>query len=487
MCWQFSDFLPVLFPEFIRGHFKKSAMTRFINENVFSFLPSTSLATTSGSGSGSGTGSGSRHGNGNNRPCFVELTSGSRFRSTLTVPASFFTPKGVEVLQHWHMSMGTGQMHQLDLHAQSALPLGIDPSNPDQREAVRRRAREYVQGLVEEPRYAEQVTEPLRGTQLPRRVLSMAQRFAQRSQSSMVKRALGIYATHYVLTRQLCLTPGTLVRLNEQFQFDHHHHRHQLNTSYHHYPNFATARILSRQVKAVLDEYLLKETQSLFTTFGSALKPRSRAEWAPCLASFLVLCLLFESIEAAADTFVVSEAEVALRGAASSQRRRSIGVNPNTMNKNMSTAQETTTGFAVGGRRRALDLVRDIDNLPFRQVAYRFHAVYQTHHVREPGVGTGVGGSNANTNTNANGNGGNANATFNPLRDSKLDMDLEPAAAELAASLRNLLEDGESCESAYLDILTSYPPTCLLALKTLSLLPPFLCVLVIKRSLHQRN
>jgi len=367
-------------------------------------------------------------------------------------------------------------MHQLDLHARSALPLGIDPSNPDQREALRRRAREYVQGLVEEPRYAEQVTEPLRGTQLPRRVLSMVQRFAQRSQSSMVKRALGIYATHYVLTRQLCLTPGTLARLNEQLQPHQQQQQQQqqqpssfmppgmTSTSYHHYPNFATARILNRQVKAVLDDYLLKETQSLFTSFGSALKPRSRAEWAPCLASFLVLCLLFESIEAAADTFVVSEAEIALRGAASSQRRRSVSVNPNMtntstapgmgMNVGMSTAREATTGFAVGGRKRALDVVRDIDNLPFRQVAYRFHAVYQTHHVREPGVGTGVGGSNANTNTNTstnantngNGNGGNANATFNPLRDPKLDMDLEPAAAELAAWLRNLLDDSESCE-----------------------------------------
>ncbi|KAI3336618.1 hypothetical protein HD806DRAFT_474266 [Xylariaceae sp. AK1471] len=408
VCWQFSDFLPVLFPDFIRGHFKKEVMARFISDNVSEFY-------------------GPSHSSLAGEPCLIELSSGSRFRSTLTVPASFFAPKSAEVLQHWHMGIG---VHQLNLHTRSAVPVGVDPKNSSQREALKRRAREYVQNLAGEPRYAEQVTEPLRGTQLPRRVLTIVQRFAQRSQSALVKRALAIYATHYVLTRQLSLTPTTLQTLQKlPLPF-------QPPNAYS--SSFTTTRILNRQVKAVLDEYLLKETQALFVAFGSALKPRSRAEWAPCLASFLVLCLLFESIEAAADTFVVSEAEIALR----TRRPSTLATDENKVGGG--------GGFAVGGRRQALDVCREIDNLPFRQVAYRFHAVYQTHHVREPGVGIPAGGGGGGG--NGNGNGG---ATFNPLVDPVLDVDLEPAAAEMAVSLRALLDNDDSWHE--LDFLAADP------------------------------
>ncbi|KAI0873360.1 hypothetical protein GGS24DRAFT_463778 [Hypoxylon argillaceum] len=419
MCWKFSDFLPVLFPSFIRGHFKKEVMARFISDNVSEFYrpPSASAA----------------------EPYLIELSSGARFLSTLTIPASFFAPRSAEVLQHWHMGVGA---HQLDLHARAAVPVGVDPADRDQREALRRRAREYVHHLVAEPRYAEQVTDAHRGTALPRLVLAIAQRFALRSQSAMVKRALAVYVTHYTLTRQLCLTPATLARLDhlQQTQPQAVPFLSAANTGAAagagggHAAAATTARILNRQIKAVLDEHLLKETEALFGAFGASLKLRSRAEWAPCLASFLVLCLLFESVEAAADTFVVSEAEIALR-----TRRRSTFA-AGAPDENMVGGGG---GFAVGGRRLALDVCREIDNLPFRQVAYRFHAVYQTHHTREPGVGTKAG----------SGKGGES--TFNPLVDQKLDIDLEPAAAEMAASLRGLLDDDDSWHE--LDFLAADP------------------------------
>ncbi|KAI0861037.1 hypothetical protein F4860DRAFT_477645 [Xylaria cubensis] len=412
VCWQFSDFLPVLFPSFIRSHFKKEVIARFVSDNVSKFYSSSSSSTSV-------------------EPYTIELSSGSRFRSTLTLSASFFVPKSAEVLQHWHMGVG---VHQLDLHSRAAVPVGIDPKDSGQREALKKRTREYIHNLVNEPQYAEQVTDSLRGTQLPRRVLTIVQRFAQRSQSPMVTRALAIYVTHYVLTRQLCLTPGTVTQLNQlqktqpqKFPF--------LSPNTSAYSTYTTTRILNRQIKAVLDEYLLKETQSLFAAFGSALKPRSRAEWAPCLASFLVLCLLFESIETAADTFVVSEAEIALR----TRRRSTFAVAPDE-NK-----VGGGGGFAVGGRRQALEVCREIDNLPFRQVAYRFHAVYQTHYAREPGVGSPTGGSGS----------GNGGPTFNPLVDAKLDADLEPAAAEMAASLRALLDNDDSWHE--LDFLAADP------------------------------
>ncbi|KAI0911886.1 hypothetical protein F4823DRAFT_560459 [Ustulina deusta] len=419
VCWQFSDFLPVLFPGFLRGHFKKEAMSRFVSDNVSKFYGASASAPS--------------------EPWLVELTSGPRFRSTLTLPASFCAPKSAEILHHWHVSTGA---HQLDLHSRPAVPVGIDPKDGNQREALRRRAREYVHSLAAEPRYAEQVTDSLRGTQLPRRVLEIVQRYAQRAQSAMVRRALAVYATHYVLTRQLCLTPGTLDRL-QRLQQAQPAKLPFLSPGIGAHSALTTTRVLNRQVKAVLDEHLLKETQGLFAAFGSALKPRSRAEWAECLASFLVLCLLFEGIEAAADTFVVSEAEVALR-----TRRRSTAATV------AFDADENKVGggggFAVGGRRQALDVCREIDNLPFRQVAYRFHAVYQTHHVREPGVGPPANGSSAGGSGS-----GSAGLTFNPLVDPKLDMDLEPAAAEMAASLRALLDiDGSWHE---LDYLTADP------------------------------
>ncbi|GAP86544.1 putative fungal zn binuclear cluster domain-containing protein [Rosellinia necatrix] len=431
VCWQFSDFLPVLFPDFIRGHFKREVITRFISDNVAEFYRPPSAPAS--------------------EPCLIEMSSGARFRSTLTIPASFFAPRSTEVLQHWHMGIaavggGRGAAHQLDLHLRRAVAVGVDPKDGSQREALKRRVREYAHGLASEPQYAEQVTDALRGTQLPRRVLGIVQRFAQRADCAMAKRALGIYATHYVLTRQLVLTPATLARLDDVQRMPDHDGS-TVGTHHHHHSPAVTARVLNRQVKAVLDEHLMRETQKLFGDFGSALKPRSRAEWAPCLAAFLVLCLLFEAVEAAADVFVVSEAEIALR----TRRRSTFAAAP--LDENMVGGGG---GFAVGARSLALDVCRAIDNLPFRQVAYRFHTIYQTHHVRESGGGGGGGGSATGPpggcgNGNGNGNG----PAFNPLVDPKWDADLEPAAAEMAASLRALIDGDDSWHE--LDFLAADP------------------------------
>lgn len=159
MCWQFGDFLPVLFPDFIRGHFKKDQVASFIGEHVETFKPH----------------------NGAELTCQVELFSGRRFHSTLSIPACFFTPKSAEILQHWHMNMDASQM---DLQSRGAAPIGIDPDNATQREELKKRAREYIQNLTNEPLYAEQVTDAIRSTQLPRKVLTIIQRYAQRSEVS---------------------------------------------------------------------------------------------------------------------------------------------------------------------------------------------------------------------------------------------------------------------------------------------------------------
>ncbi|KAI1104676.1 hypothetical protein F4804DRAFT_180221 [Jackrogersella minutella] len=354
MCWQFGDFLPALFPDFMRGHFKKDQMSSFMSEHVEDFKP-----------------------NGAELTCSVELFSGARFGSTLTIPASFFTPKSAEILQHWHMNMG---MNQMDLQSRGAAPIGIDPESSTQREELKRRTREYVQNLAADPMYAEQVTDSIRSTQLPRKVLNIVQRFARRSessQSSMVKRALSIYVMHYVLTRQLCLTSGTIASLRDTNMVP------QNNP-------WLTTRVLNRQVKAVLDEMLLREMQLLFDGFSKSLKPKLRREWGPCLAAFLVLCLFMETVETAADTFVISQNEIAIRNHSKPEYRRDF----------------------------ALALCREIDNMPFKQFAYQFHQVYQTH-TRDTGA-----------------------KAFNPLAEDNLPQvaELDDASAEMVAQLKELLQ-----------------------------------------------
>ncbi|CAJ2506099.1 Uu.00g002290.m01.CDS01 [Anthostomella pinea] len=356
MCWQFGDFLPALFPDFIRGHFKKDQVASFIGENVESFGV-----------------------DGVEQGFPIELFSGMRFNSTLTIPASFFTPKTAEILQHWHMNTGVNQM---DLQSRGAAPIGIDPNNSGQRDELKRRAREYIQNLTHEPLYAEQVTDSVRSTQLPRKVLTIVQNYAQRTDSMMVKRALSIYVMHYVLTRQLCLTHNTIISLQHTNMVP------QNNP-------WVTTRVLNRQVKSMLDEMLLKEMQALFDTFSKSLKPKSKREWAPCLAAFLVLCLFMEAVETAADTFVVSQNEIAIRN---------------------HSAPEYSRDFALG-------LCREIDNMPFKQFAYQFHQIYQTHS-RDA-----------------------ATRPFNPLLDDSfaLQGELDAPAMEMVHGLKQLM-DGDGCE-----------------------------------------
>ncbi|KAI1337747.1 hypothetical protein F5Y15DRAFT_389012 [Xylariaceae sp. FL0016] len=361
MCWQFADFLPVLFPDFIRGHFKGDQMASFLSENVDTFKVD-----------------GMDHG------LKVELFSGIRFQSTLLVPASFFTPKTAEILQHWHVNVGVNQM---DMESRGAAPIGIDPENPSQREALKRNVREYVQNLTHESLYAEQVTDSIRATQLPRKVLSIVQRFAQKTGSTVVKRALSIYVMHYVLTRQLCLTNKTIVGLQHTNMVP------QNNP-------WVTTRVLNRQVKAVLDEMLLKEMSSLFDNFSKSLKPKSRKEWAPCLAAFLVLCLFMEAVETAADLFVVSQNEVNIRSRSKLEYQRDF----------------------------ALSICKEIDNMPFKQFAYQFHQIYQTYsrdHTTKP---------------------------YNPLVDGTFERqgDIDAATMELTAGLRELLQGDGWYELDYL-------------------------------------
>jgi hypothetical protein len=293
------------------------------------------------------------------------------------------------VLQHWHMQIGR---NNVDLQARGAPPIALETDGSGsgslpakQRDEIRKKAREYVASIIQEPKYAEQVTDSLRHTDLPRKILKIVQRYAQRSDQPIVKKALSIYAMHYVMTRHLCLTQQSLVSLRGTRLVP------QDNP-------WVTPRVLNRQIKSVVDEMLMREMQLLFEAFSKSLKPKSRREWAPCLAAFLVLCLFMEAVETASDTFVMSQNEIDLRRRRAPQWKRLLVLEQN----------------------------RELENLPFKQFAHQFHQIYATHS-KEPNA-----------------------KSFNPLVDeaSLQQAELDTGAVEMVYHLRLLVTDKNNCRLA---------------------------------------
>ncbi|KAK4192044.1 hypothetical protein QBC35DRAFT_553722 [Podospora australis] len=381
VCWQFPDFLPVLFPDFIRGHFRKEEMTKFIETSIESFTV-----------------------DGVERPCTVELYSGFNFSARLQIRAKFFTAKTLDVQQHWHLQVGR---NSVDLQARDTAPIGLEMksssgnsssnNNNPQRDELKRKVREYINSIVDEPNYASLVTEGLRHTDVPRKILAIIHDYANKADSSMIRRALSIYAMHFVLTRHLCLTPRTVADLSSSVN-----------------PNlipqtnaYVTPRVLNRQIKAIIDDMLSREMQLLFENFSKSLKPKLRREWAPCLAAFLVLCLFMESVETAADTFVISENEIALRNHFPAKYKRQYALNIN----------------------------KEMENMPFKQFAFQFHQIYQTYS-RDA-----------------------ATRSFNPLIDDNCFElgELDKHASEMVRRLRRIMDEDDRDSWNELDFLTADP------------------------------
>lgn len=359
VCWKFPDFNDVLFPDFIRGHFRRDEMAKFIDANVASFTL-----------------------NGVEVPARVTLSSGPTFGTKLVVNAKFFTAKAVssDVLRQWYHFVGDRGV--VELEALRAAPIGLDTNNGDgvstsQRSELRRKVEAYVDALVAEPSYALQLTDSVRKTAIPRKVLHLVQQYAQASGSPIVRRALAIYAMHYVMTRQLTMTPQTIAALQG------------LSPVAAAGP-FLTPRLLNRQIKTVVDDVMQQEVNALFDDFTKRLKKKKRSEWAPCLAAFLVFTLLMEAIETAADVFAITDNEIEMRNRQPAKFRRTF----------------------------ALQINEEIENMPFKQFAYQFHHIYQTH--------------SRDASTKA----------FNPLLGEGLNDlgELGPGGLELVLGLRNLVQ-----------------------------------------------
>lgn len=200
---------------------------------------------------------------------------------------------------------------------------------------------------------------------------------------------------------------------------------------------FQTSRMLNRQVKAILDELMQEEVDALFRLFARELKPKARMAWATCLAAFLVFCLFMESTGLAIDHYVITENQISLDN--------HQPVNP------------------VYARSEAIKLSRALENLPFRQFAYQFHNIYQTHQMAANNTSSSSNITAASTpSPNATGAGtsaappsGNSSikAAFNPLFDNApLDSgDLDKHAKDFVLQLRGLVT-GDSWSE--LDFLT---------------------------------
>jgi hypothetical protein len=158
VCWQFQDFIPVLFPDFIRAHFKKDEMIQFLRNNVDGFSVG-----------------------GVEQPCEVELFCGLRFSAVLSVKAKFFTAKTCDVLQHWHTNPQGGSQN---LQANGSAPIGLEFNTATQRDELRKKVKAYVADIINEPFYAEQVTDSVRSTQLPVKILRIVQTYAKQSDVS---------------------------------------------------------------------------------------------------------------------------------------------------------------------------------------------------------------------------------------------------------------------------------------------------------------
>lgn len=321
VCWQFDDFTRALFPTFVRTHFAREQMARFVADNVASFTL-----------------------NGVEHPdVTVVLSSGAGLRSKLSIRAKFFTPRAAnsDVMEHWFHTAGGSGGDGVELEALRSAPLGLDAegSGPSFRAELKRKVEKYVDDMVQEPAWPLQLAAGMeRKTGLPRRVLQAAQRYAQQSGSAIVRRALGVYTMQYLLSHHLTMTPQCVESLR---------HVNPVAAS----GQWMTPRLLNRQVKAVVDGLIAEGVASLFDEFGKLLKRRARNQWVPCTAALVVFCLLMESIQASADVFAISEIEIEMR-------------------KNRP---------AVFRRSEALDANKAIEDMPFKQLVLQFHQIYQSH------------------------------------------------------------------------------------------------------------
>ncbi|KAK7737769.1 hypothetical protein SLS53_006389 [Cytospora paraplurivora] len=363
VCCRVDDFVCVLLPRSIHEHLEKGQMNKFVSDNVESFTL-----------------------NGIEQHCTVTLSLGPILASTLVVKASFFTtrPSTSDVLQHCSQVLSKTNAGNVEFEMMNAAPIGLDMDIATWK-SLRKAVGDYVDSIVQEPEYAFQLTDWVRKTSLPREMLQIMHQYCQQSNSPIVKEALSIYTMQYIITRHLTLTPQSIDALLP------------INPVRAKGP-YMTTRLLTRQIKAVTDELIRAKVTALLKEFSRRLKKApagGREEWAPCFASFTVLCMIMESMEVAADVLALAEQESEIRESRPAKFKRV----------------------------HALEINKSIENMPFRQIAFQFHEAYRT----------------ISKDASAK--------SFNPLGGNNLDepADLDSAARNMVLSLKNMMH--AKCES----------------------------------------
>lgn len=151
--------MTILFPEYIRGHLVKEQMITFVKENIAGF-----------------------HVQGVEQVCSVELFSGPLFNTVLAIQAKFFTPKTEEVKNHWQLQNVGG--NRVELRPNRAANIGVELDKSAERDGLKKRTKRYIQELLTEPYFVDQVTDSFQSTNLPRKILRIVKQYADATEVS---------------------------------------------------------------------------------------------------------------------------------------------------------------------------------------------------------------------------------------------------------------------------------------------------------------
>lgn len=156
ICWRFDDFLGPLFPTLIRSHFRKDIMASFVSENIDSFYGDTSHT--------------------------ICLSSGLAFKAELEVRnvRTFRPVHASSALQHARLHSAN---NMLQVSLGNSLPVALDFTENSavaafsQQEKIKKALRTYVDSIIKEDAYVNTVTERLRGSELPKKILNITRNF----------------------------------------------------------------------------------------------------------------------------------------------------------------------------------------------------------------------------------------------------------------------------------------------------------------------
>lgn len=397
MCWRFPDFEIPLFPHFVRLHFGKGELERMLSTCVKSFTVTRGVG---GAGEAVEV----------EQPVQVELWLGGRFETAkMRLNAKFFTPRPndaeFDIMHFWAMEpkkpgAGSGK---LKLRKWESAHIGLDlGSMRRQQDEMRQTLRRFINDAMADPKYAWICAGWVSHTTVPYKVLRLVHAYAEQTGDPLVRSALTIFTIQYILTCHLTLTPECIAALEP----------YNLLPAYSYTLGGAQApttmaRLLNRQIKSVLDEIARAETTNLFDGFAKALKSKTRKEWAPCVAAFLVMCLYMEQLQAAHDRLVTTNREIAWREGKKPDYEREEALRAN---------------FALEAQ-------------PFKQFAFMFHQIYQSYAYAEGGGSSSGGGSNSD-----------ANKAFNPIMAEHQIAELSEPAQVMTRGLSEMVIETETCE-----------------------------------------